>query len=88
VAVLADGERVGWDESPRYTGRVASSRNLGCLAPGSGLLVATKGLHAMPWGRPFPQHYLVVGPRRAEGMPSLRWDTVGVSGGGTSSIGG
>jgi hypothetical protein len=42
----------------------------------------------MPWGRPFPQHYLVVGSRCTEALPSLRWDTVGVSSGGTSSIGG
>ena len=58
------------------------------VAPGSCFLVAAERLHAVPWGGPFPQHYLVVGPRCAAGLPSLRWDTVGVSGGGTSSIGG
>ena len=87
MAVLADGERVEWNEPPCFTGRVAANRDLGCLAPGSCLLVAAEGLHAVPWGGPFPQYYLVVGPRCAEGLPSLRWDTVGVPGWGTSSIG-
>lgn len=62
MAVLADG-RVECDEPSCFTGRVAANCDLDRLAPGSCLLVATKGLYTVPWGRPFPQHHLVVGSR-------------------------
>ena len=86
VAVLADGERGKRDESPYFTGRVVGNRDLGYLAPRPCVLVAAEGLHTVPWDGSFPQHNMVVRSGCSENLPSLRWNTVGVSGRGAPSI--
>jgi len=46
---------------------------LGCLAPGSCLLVAAEGLPTVSRRGQFSEYHVVVGSAGAENVPSLRW---------------